>query len=160
MINPIPTGYSTITCFITCEDAKKEMEFLTRALGAEKRMMMPCAETGRVMHAEMQLGTSVLMLSDKNPAMECKTVKDLCGSPCGFYLYVKDVDAAFERAVKAGGTVKQPVCDMFWGDRMGTFECPEGFMWTLATHVRDMTPEEIAKGQKAWMESMKAGSSK
>lgn len=160
MINPIPTGYNTITCFITCEDAQKEMKFLEAALGAQPRMSMPCPETGRLMHAEMQLGTSVLMLSDKNPAMEFRSVKELGGSPAAFYLYVKDVDAAFAKATKAGGKVKMPVSDMFWGDRMGSFECPEGYSWSLATHMKDLTPEEMKAGQKKWLESMKAGASK
>lgn len=156
-VKPIPEGYQTVTPVISCTDTAREIEFLRSAFGAEERFRLAGEDTKRVVHAEVKIGTSVIMLGDAHPEMGCRSAKDLGGSPASFYLYVPDVDAAFARATKAGGTVKQEVQDMFWGDRVGAIECPEGFSWNLATHVRDLTPEQILEGQRAWTESLKAG---
>lgn len=156
--SPVPGGYATITPSITCRDAKREIEFLKAALGAEVRHVMTIPGTEQVMHAEVKIGTSVLMLNDVMPGCS-KAPADLGGAPGSFYLYVADVDAAFARAVKAGG---QSVCepmDMFWGDRMGAFACPEGYNWSLATHVRDCTPEQMVEGQKQFLAQMQAHAS-
>src|SRR6476659_6532820 len=120
---PIPAGHTTVTPHLSCSDARKEIQFLERALGAEVRQVMPLPDSNKVMHAEVKIG----------------------GSPVSLYLYVKDVDAAFARARDAGGEVEYEPTDMFWGDRMGVFRCPEGYQWTLATHVHDYTPEEISE---------------
>lgn len=154
---PIPAGYGTVTPYLACSDARREIEFLKKALGAEGRHTMLCPETQRVMHAEVKIGTSIVMLGDAMPEGGCsKAPKDLGGSPASFYLYVQDVDAAFARATKAGGKATCEPTDMFWGDRMGVVECPEGYAWTIATHQHDYTPEQMAEGQKKFMESMKA----
>jgi PhnB protein len=153
---PVPEGYGTVTPSITCSDARREIEFLKKALGAEERAVMTDPETKRIVHGEVKLGTSIIMLNDPFPGGGCasKPVKELGGSAASFYLYVPDVDAAFARAKKAGASVKVEPMDMFWGDRMGVVECPEGFSWTIATHKSDPTPAEMAQGQKAFMESM------
>jgi PhnB protein len=156
-VRAIPEGYHGVTPILSCSDTAKEIEFLKRAFGAEERCCFEGEEGRGVMHAEVKIGDSVIMLGDTHPELGCKSAKDLGGSPASFFLYVQDVDAAFARATKAGAVVKQPVQDMFWGDRAGTVECPEGFGWTLATHVRELTPEQIREGQRAWLESAKAG---
>lgn len=155
MTKAIPDGYTTITGCLTCMDGKKELEFLARAFGATERFLMLCPETGRVVHAEVQVGSARLMLSDKNPAMGCRSAADLGGSPVGFYLYVADADAAFARATWAGAKVKAPMADMFWGDRAGTVTCPEGFDWTIATHVKELTPEQQKEAGARFMADMK-----
>ena len=151
----ISEGYTTITSCITCKDAKKEMEFLKQAFGATERFQMACPETKRVIHAEMQVGSARIMLSDKNPDMGCKSAADLGGSPVGFYLYVQDVDAAFAKATTAGAKTKMPLADMFWGDRTGTVTCPEGYDWTVASHVKDLTPEQQKEAGAKFMAEMK-----
>lgn len=152
---PIPDGYATVTPSITCRDAKKEIEFLKAAFGAEVRHVMTIPGTEQVMHAEVKLGTSIVMLNDVMPGCN-KAPADLGGSPGSFYLYVTDVDAAFARAVRAGGEVVCEPTDMFWGDRMGAVRCPEGYGWTVATHQHDYTPEQMVEGQKRFFESMRA----
>lgn len=158
-VKPVPEGYSTVTPFISFSDARKEIEFLKKALGAEERMSMLCPETQKVMHAEVKIGSSIIMVNDTMPGSECgtKSARDLGGTPVGFYLYFQDVDAAFAKATKAGAKTVMPPTEMFWGDRMATVECPEGFKWSIATHTRDLTPEQIQAGQKEFIEQMKAG---
>ncbi|MCO5167541.1 MAG: VOC family protein [Planctomycetes bacterium] len=157
MTRPIPEGYGTVTPVLSCADARGEIDFLVRAFGGVERFAMPGPDGQRIMHAEVQVGTSVVMLGSAAPEMGCRSARELGGSPAGFYLYVEDVDAAFAKATGAGATAKQPPTDMFWGDRVGTVECPEGFQWTLATHQHDYTPEQIEEGQRRWLESMKSG---
>jgi uncharacterized glyoxalase superfamily protein PhnB len=153
---PIPEGYTTITPYLVVDGAAEAIAWYQRALGAEERFRMPGPD-GRVMHAEIKVGNSVVMLGDSNVKTGCKGPKVYGGSPVSFYTYVGDVDAAFARAIKAGGKQTMPVTDMFWGDRMGAFEDPFGHAWTLASHVRDLTPEQMAAGQKEWMEKMAKG---
>ena len=107
------------------------------------------------MHAEIQIGTARVMLSDE--VMGLRSPQSYGGSPVAFYLYVEDCDAAFKKATSAGGKPIMPVTDMFWGDRTGQFEDPFGYKWTVATHIKDMTPEEMKKAGEAWMKEM-AGS--
>lgn len=154
-VSPIPAGFSTVTAGLTCKDARKEIEFLERALGAKTNHIMADPESGRVVHADIEIGTSHLFLNDPMPG--CGATPGADGSPASFYLYVKDCDALFARAVKAGGKVQCEPMDMFWGDRMGVFTCPEGYGWTVATHIADPTPAEMAEGQKKFMEMMKSG---
>lgn len=152
---PIPEGYTTITACITCKDARKQIEFLKEAFGAEERGLIACPETNRVLHAEVKVGTSHFMLSDAVPGFPCKPTHELGGASASFYVYVKDADAAFEKATKAGGKVACPPTDMFWGDRMGAIECPEGFSWSIATHEIDYTKDEMEAGAREFAEMMK-----
>lgn len=153
---PVPEGYATVTPSITCKDTKREIAFLEAAFGAERRHVMTMPDSDHVMHAEVKIGSSILMLADPMPGC-ARAPADLGGAPSGFYIYVPDVDAAFARAVKAGGKVTCEPMDMFWGDRMGAIECPEGYNWSLATHQRDCTPEQMAEGQKQFLAAMQAG---
>lgn len=146
----IPEGFHTITPTFICKDATKAIEFYQNALGATLVMNMPCMETGKVMHAELKIGDSIFFVSDEMPQMGCVS------HPASLWLYVNDCDAAFKKAVDAGATVRAPLMDMFWGDRMGSVTDAYGHTWTFATHKQDLTPEQMKAGQKAWAEQMKA----
>ena len=145
---PIPDGYHTITPHLICRDAASTIEFYKKAFGAEEVMRMP-GPGGTIMHAELKIGDSCFMIAGENPEWNCKSPMALGGTPVSIHLYVADVDKSFERAVKAGAKVKMPVSDMFWGDRYGQIEDPSGHTWSLATHVKDMTPQEIDAAMKA-----------
>jgi uncharacterized glyoxalase superfamily protein PhnB len=131
------------------KDARKAIEFYKRAFGAEERFAMPGPDGKGVMHAELQIGNSIIMMGEENPQYPCKSAQTLGGSPVSFYIYLNNVDEAFRTAVKAGAEVRMAVEDMFWGDRTGTVQDPFGYSWTLATHTKDLTPQEIEAGAKA-----------
>jgi PhnB protein len=142
---PIPPGYHTLNTYIVVKGAERAIEFYKQALGAQELYRFPMPD-GRIGHAELQIGDCRLMLADEMPEMPeviAKSPHSLGGTSFGLQVYVPDVDAAFERAVTAGGSVKRPVKDQFYGDRSGTFEDPFGHVWTLATHVEDVSPEEM-----------------
>lgn len=143
-VKPIPDGMPTLTPHIVCENAVDAIEFYERAFGAEEefRLMTP---QGVLMHAQLRIGGSPIMMAQENPAWNCMGPKSLKGTPVTLHLYVADVDAAIERAKQAGATVTMPPADMFWGDRYGQVEDPFGHRWSLATHIRDVPPEEIQK---------------
>ncbi|MBI3945165.1 MAG: VOC family protein [Armatimonadetes bacterium] len=149
MVRPIPEGYHTITPVFVFRDSRRAIEFYKRAFGAEERGVMPGPDGKGVLHAELTIGDSIIMMSDENPFQPCKSAESLGASPVSFYLYVEDVDAAFERAVAAGAAVQMPLQDMFWGDRAGTVGDPFGHSWTLATRKQDLTTEEVAKAAEA-----------
>ncbi len=135
-VKPIPDGYHTVTPFLNVKGVAKLIDFLKAAFGAEEVMRMPGAG-GVVMHAEVSIGNSRLMLGE---AMQTVTP-----SSSYFYLYVNDVDSMYKRAVGAGASSETPPTDQFWGDRMGTVKDSFGNTWSLATHKEDPTPEEMAK---------------
>jgi len=147
-VKPIPEGYSTITPHIVCKDAAKAIDFYKKAFGAEERARMP-GPGGTVMHAEIKIGDSIVMLGEENPQMGSRGPRSIGGSPVTLHLYVQDVDKAFERASKAGCKVTMPVMDMFWGDRYGRLEDPFGHHWSIATHKQDLTVEQITKAMPA-----------
>jgi PhnB protein len=154
-VKPIPDGYHTLTAYISVKGASDAIAFYKKAFGAEEILRMPMPD-GKVGHAELQIGDSRLMLADEFPDMPDKLVDSpasLGGTTFGFNLYLPDVDARFQRAVDAGCKVKRPVKDQFYGDRSGTLEDPFGHIWTLSTHVKDLTPAEM----KAAMESLPQG---
>lgn len=146
-VNPIPQGYHTLTPNLTVDDAAEALEFYRKAFGAEETVRMP-GPNGRIMHAELRIGDSVLMLGEGMPEMGAKSPKGLGGTPVSFYVYVENVDAAWKRAVDAGAKAIMPLQDMFWGDRTGRLEDPFGHAWNLAQHVGDPTPEEMQRGQE------------
>jgi PhnB protein len=148
---PIPAGHTTVTAGLCISGAAQAIEFYKQAFGAEERERM-AGPGGTIMHAELQIGTSRLMLADPMPGMT-KSVQTLGDSPVAFYLYVTDADSAHRRAVAAGATDLMPVSDAFWGDRMGQVKDPYGFRWTLATHTKDLTPEEIRAAGEAFMKT-------
>ena len=154
MPKAIPEGYQSVTPMVVVKDARKAIEFYKRAFGAQEQFVMPGLDGKGVMHAELRIGDSIIMMGEENPQHSCQSAETLGGSPVSFYLYVEKVDEAFGVAVAAGAEVRMPVQDMFWGDRMGTLKDPFGYSWSLASHVRDLTPEEIQEGAKAFCAKM------
>jgi len=144
-VKPIPEGMRSLTPHLVCDGAAAAIEFYKKAFGATEVTRLP-APDGRLMHAQVRIGDSVLMLVDEWPDMGALGPNKLKGTSVTLHLYVTDVDAAFAKAVAAGATVKMPLADMFWGDRYGQVQDPFGHMWSLATHQRDLTPEEIKQG--------------
>jgi len=143
--NPIPEGYHTLNSYISVKDAARAIEFYRQALGAEEITRFPMPD-GKIGHAELRIGDSRLMLADDMPDMpDClvREPKALGGTTFGLHVYLPDVDAAFERALAAGATVRRPVTDQFYGDRSGSFEDPFGHIWTLSTHIEDVSVEEM-----------------
>ncbi len=150
---PIPEGYHSLTPFLAVDNAAQAIQFYELAFGAKERTRMPGPD-GKIAHAELQIGDSVVMLADPFPQSTVKPPKELGGTSMGVFLYVENVDAVVEQAVDAGATVTMPVEDMFWGDRFGTVTDPFGHAWQIATHKEDLTPEEIAERGKEAMASM------
>jgi PhnB protein len=150
---PIPEGYNTISHHLAVDDAGEAIEYYKRAFGATERGRMN-APDGRVAHAELQLGDSVVMLADPFDQSSTKPPKELGGASASLFMYVEDVDAAFQRAVDAGATATMPPEDMFWGDRFSTLTDPFGHVWNLATHIEDLTPEEIEERARQAMAEM------
>jgi len=148
-VKAIPEGYHTITPNLVIAGAEKAIDFYKKGFGATEIARMP-GPNGGIMHAELRIGDSVFMLGEEMPEMGAKGPKALGGSPVSLYVYVENVDAAWDRAIKAGATSVMPLADMFWGDRTGWLEDPFGHKWALAQHVKDLTPEEIQKGQEAF----------
>jgi len=153
MAKPIPAGYHTVTPYLTLNEATDAIEFYKDAFGAEERVRME-APGGKIGHAELQIGDSIVMLSDAFPQSTTRPPSELGGTTAGAFLYVEDVDSVVNRAVKAGAQVTQEVEDMFWGDRFGSVKDPFGHVWSIATHVEDLTPEEIAERAKEAMSAM------
>lgn len=146
-VKPIPNDMHTITPHLVCANASDAIAFYQNAFGATELSRLP-GPGGKLMHASVRIGDSVVMLVDEFPEWGSVGPKALKGSPVTLHMYVNDADAAFQRAVDAGATVKMPLEDMFWGDRYGVLVDPFGHQWSIATHVRDLTSEEIQEGMK------------
>jgi PhnB protein len=155
-VAPIPKGYSALTPHLTVKGATQAIDFYTKAFGAKMRMRMELPG-GLVMHGEMQIGPCAFMLADETPGCMTPSPSTLNGTTASLYLYVKDVDAAYAKAVAAGATGMMPPTDMFYGDRMCSLKDPFGHFWSLATHVEDVSPKEMAKRSKEFMQKMAAG---
>lgn len=154
-VQPIPKGYHTLTPYLTVRDAIRAIQFYKDAFGAEEIGVMKGPD-GKVMHAEIRIGDSLVMLGDESPQFGALSPLSIGGSGMGLHVYVEDVDSAFDRAIRAGGTVEMPVTDMFWGDRYGKLTDPFGHKWSLATRKRNMTSEDIEEGQKEFMKQMQS----
>jgi len=150
MAKPIPAGYHSVTPAIVVRDAAAAIDFYKKAFGAEEidRMAGP---DGSIMHAEIRIGDSILMLGEENEQWGTKSPLSLNGVHGSLHIYVEDADAAFNRALKAGATVRYPLEDAFWGDRYGKVTDPFGHEWGLATRVKDMTKAEMEKAGQEWM---------
>jgi PhnB protein len=155
MVKPIPDGYPRVTPYLIVDGASAAIDFYTSVLGATERMRMGAPE-GRVGHAELDLGDSVIMLADESPEMDARSPGTIGGSPVSLHVYVEDSDATFERALEAGAKSLQPVQDKFYGDRSGTFEDPFGHRWHVATHVEDVPEEEMESRAAAAMSAGQA----
>ncbi len=147
-VKAVPDGMHTLTAHLVCADASRAIDFYREAFGATELARLPGPD-GRLMHAMLAIGDSKLMLVDEWPEQGVRGPAALGGSPVTLHLAVPDVDAAFERAVRAGARATMPPTDMFWGDRYGRLVDPDGHQGSIATHVRDMTPEEIRNAMSA-----------
>jgi PhnB protein len=152
-VKPVPEGYHTLAPYLAVDNAAEAIDYYKEAFGAKERVRME-APGGRIGHAELEIGDSVVMLSDPFPQASTKSPKELGGSSVSVFMYVEDVDAVVKQAVDAGATVLMEVADQFWGDRFGTVQDPFGHTWSVATHVEDVPPEEIAERAKAAMADM------
>jgi PhnB protein len=150
---PVPEGYHTVSPYLAVEDAARAIEYYTKAFGAKETVRMD-APGGKIGHAELEIGDSRIMLSDQFPQSSTKPPKELGGTSMSVFMYVEDVDALVKQAVDAGATVTMEVADQFWGDRFGSITDPFGHSWSIATHVEDVPPEEIAERGRAAMAGM------
>ena len=147
-VKPVPEGFHTITPSLTLKQSREAIEFYKKAFGAKVLDVFPAPDGHSTMHALIKIGDSLVMMGDEGP--QCKSAETLGSSPITLYVYVPDADAAFKQAVAAGGTATMPVADMFWGDRAGQVRDPFGYSWMIATHIRDLTPEQIQEGAQAF----------
>jgi PhnB protein len=143
-VKPVPDGYPRVTPYLAVAGAAAAIDFYGKVFGATERMRMP-ARDGKIGHAELQLGDSLIMLADEFPDIGHRSPKALGGTPVTISVYVEDVDAVFARALAEGATATHPVESQFYGDRTGQFEDPFGHRWSVATHVEDVPPDEMEK---------------
>jgi PhnB protein len=143
-VDPIPEGFPRVTPYLSVDGAAEAIDFYCNILGATERMRMP-APDGKIGHAEVQIGDSMIMLADAAPEMGAPTPKQLGGTPVFFMVYVESADDVFARALDAGATEVEPMQDRFYGDRSGTFEDPFGHRWNVATHVEDVPEDEMER---------------
>jgi PhnB protein len=149
----IPEGFHAVTPHLVTRDAAKAIEFYNWAFGAELQGKSHDSPDGKITHATLKIGDSLLMLADEFPSFGSLSPESLGGSPVVIHLYVEDVDAVFNRAVSAGATSTMPLMDAFWGDRYGQLTDPFGHRWSLATHKENLTDEEVGQRGKAFFEN-------
>jgi len=152
-VQPVPEGYHTLTAYLAVDDAAAAIDFYGRAFGAKERVRMS-GPGDSVMHAELEIGDSLLMLSDPFPQASTKPPKELGGTSASIFMYVEDIDSMYKQAMDAGASSLMEPDDMFWGDRFGSVQDPFGHSWTIATHVEDVSPEEMEKRSEAFMAQM------
>jgi PhnB protein len=143
-VSPVPAGFRTLTPYLICRNTAGAIEFYKKVFGAREISRMPMSNGG-IAHAEIQIGDSRLMLGDEMPAMGASAPETVGGSPVQVFLYTPNVDKVFERAVAAGATGDMPPQDMFWGDRYAKLTDPFGHKWSMATHIEDVSPKEMAR---------------
>jgi PhnB protein len=143
-VKAIPQGMHSVTPHLVCAGAAEALEFYKKAFGAVEMFRMPAAD-GKIVHASFKIGDSMVMLADEFPNHGSFGPKALKGTPVVLHVYVEDADAFVKRAADAGAKITMPVTEMFWGDRYGQVEDPYGHRWAVATHIKDMTPDEIKK---------------
>lgn len=154
-VQPIPEGYTSVTPYLVIKGAAAAIEFYKKAFGATELFRVPMPD-GTVGHAEMQFGNARIMLAEESEPCGSFSPTTIKGSAVGLCLYVEDVDAVFAAAVQAGATVKKPVVDQFYGDRSGCLTDPYGHIWTIATHIEDVAPDEMNRRMEEWTQSQSA----
>ena len=150
-VKAVPEGYHSITPYLYIDGAAQAIQFYQKAFGAQEILRLP-APNGRIGHAELQIGDSRIMLADEEPSMSSFGPKSVGGTPVSLMIYLEDVDRVFEKAVAAGAKVLKPLKDQFYGDRSASLEDPFGHKWFIATHIEDVSPEEIDKRVKEMVE--------
>jgi PhnB protein len=153
MTNPIPDGYNSVTPYLVVDDAAKAIEFYKQAFGAEEKFRMPMGD--RIGHAELKIGDSFVMLADEFPSMDHLGPKSRGGTTVSLLLYVNDVDSSYKTAIDAGAKQLRPIENQFWGDRMGSLTDPFGHQWSLATHVEDVSEDEMERRMQAFSAQQK-----
>lgn len=150
-VKPIPDGYGTVTPTLTIREASKAIEFYKKAFDAQELYRFLGPDGKSIIHAEIKIGNSIIMLNDEMPQINCNSPQSLGGTGSSIFLYVNNADATFNKAISAGAKLLMPLMDAFWGDRFGSIQDPFGHVWSIATHKKDMTPDEIKKaGQEAF----------
>jgi PhnB protein len=149
-VKAVPDGFHTVTPALTLKNSLEAIDFYKKAFGAKELGVFPSPDGKSTMHALIQIGDSFLMMGDERPGQGDRSAESLGASPIGMYIYVEDADAMFKQAVDAGATIEMPLADMFWGDRMGTVKDPFGYSWMIATHIRELSDEEVKKGAEAF----------
>lgn len=147
-VKKIPDGYHSITPILIVKNGVKAIEFYKKAFGAKERGRMTTPDGKSIAHASLEIGDSAFMLTDEFPEMKCLSPKSIGDTPVGIFLYVEDVDKTFNQAVIEGAKVLDPVKDQFWGDRHGSIEDPFGHRWSISTHIKDLSPEELKKSRR------------
>lgn len=150
---PIPQGFRSVTPYLTVNDAARALDFYKRAFGAQEVMRMD-GPGGKIGHAEIKIGDSIIMLADEMPNAGSRSPQSLGGTTGGVFLYVENVDTTFNQAVSAGAQVEAPLSDMFWGDRYGRLKDPFGHSWSVATHKEDVAPAEMSKRMQEYAQKM------
>jgi len=152
-VKPIPEGYHTLTPYLAVEEASEAIAYYKRAFGAHETMRMPGPD-GKIAHAEIRIGDSLIMLSDPFPQSTVRPPGEVGQTTASIFMYVEDVDAVVKKAVDAGAKVTMEVADQFWGDRFGSIQDPFGHTWSIATHVEDVPPEQMAERAMQAMAAM------
>ena len=152
-VQPTPKGYHSVTPYLVVNEAARAIDFYKRAFGAPEKMRMD-GPGGKIGHAELKIGDSIVMLSDEMPGTGTRSPRSVGGTTAGVFLYVENVDSVFKQAVSAGAKADAQPSDMFWGDRFGKLNDPFGHQWSLATHKEDIAPDEMAKRTKEAMAKM------
>jgi PhnB protein len=155
-VKPIPDGFNSVSTYLVVKDAKKAIDFYSKALGAESGVVMKTPDGG-VMHAEIHIGNSTVMLTQENPQWGMTSAETMGGSPASLHVYVDDADKLFKRAIDAGCEVAAPIMDAFWGDRYGKIKDPFGYQWGIATHKEDLNEKEMGKRAAEFFASMAEG---
>ena len=153
-VQPIPQGYHTVSPHLAVRGGLEAMEFYKKAFGAQERSRFMAPDGKQLMHGEIKIGDSILMLGEENPQRGCPGPQSVGATTVSLYLYVHDADNLFNKAVAAGAKALMPMADMFWGDRAGTVTDPFGHQWTIATHKEDVSPEDMKKRGQAFFERM------
>ena len=155
MTKPIPEGHHAVTPTLTVRGAANAIEFYKKAFGAQEINRFLGLDGKSIMHAEIKIGDSRIMLNDEIPQMKCLSPQSLGGTSSGTFLYVENADEVFNKAVSAGAQSQMPMMDAFWGDRFGSIIDPFGHVWSIATHKKDMTPDELKQASEKFMKQMK-----
>ena len=144
-VDPIPAGYPRVTPYLCCRDASSAIDFYKEVLGATERMRMPGDSPDTIGHAELEIGDGLVMIADEFPDMGFLSPQSIGGTPVTIHVYVTDADAVFAKAIAGGATATREVENQFYGDRSGQFEDPYGHRWNVASHVEEVSPEEMAR---------------
>ena len=146
--SPIPDGFHTVTPYLVVKNAAEAVEFYKRAFGAKEAYRSTCDKSGRIMNAQLRIGNSMIMLNDEFPELGCVGPAPDTNSPVTIHLYVDDADGVFRQAIRAGATAVMPLSDMFWGDRFGQLKDPFGHIWSVASRIEDLSPDDIKERAK------------